>query len=58
MLLEKGLSTLPNIDENEGLAGIITESDFVGKDAEIPHALASIKCLFGQILYINPNFRS
>jgi CBS domain-containing protein len=35
------------------LVGIITESDFVGKKANIPHALASIKRLLGQNFYFD-----
>ena len=51
IMSEKEFSALP-IKSREGkLVGIITESDFVGKSANIPRALASIKSLFGHNLY-------
>lgn len=48
LMTEKDISALPIVDDNSNLVGIITESDFVGKAVEIPHALANIKQLFGQ----------
>jgi CBS domain-containing protein len=51
IMLEHSFSTLPIVDETGVLVGIITESDFVSKEAKIPHALASIKQLFGQDYY-------
>lgn len=48
IMVENGFSVIPVVDENEDVVGIVTESDFVGKEIEIPHALASIKQLFGQ----------
>jgi CBS domain-containing protein len=51
MMVERKFSVLPIVDDNQHLVGIITESDFVGKDAEIPHALASIKRILGQLHY-------
>lgn len=53
LMLEKNISNIPIVDENFRLVGIITESDFIGKDAHIPHALASIKRVLGQIFYNN-----
>ncbi len=51
LMLEKNISVLPVVDSTSHLVGIITESDFIGKNANIPHALASIKRLLGQIFY-------
>ncbi|MDY0359839.1 MAG: CBS domain-containing protein [Desulforegulaceae bacterium] len=51
LMIEKGLSVLPVVDSENRLKGILTESDFVGKEVEIPHALASVKMLFGQTHY-------
>jgi CBS domain-containing protein len=48
MMVQNGFSVIPVIDEKNEVLGIVTESDFVGKEIEIPHALASIKQLFGQ----------
>lgn len=48
IMVSKGFSVVPVTDENDELLGIVTESDFVGKEIEIPHALASIKQMFGQ----------
>lgn len=53
LMLEKKFSVLPIVDSNNNLVGIITESDFVGKEAHIPHALASIKRLLGQLFYFD-----
>jgi len=48
LMAENNVSVLPIIDDNEKLVGIITESDFVSKVQNIPHALVSLKQLFGQ----------
>ena len=48
VMLDNSFSVLPVVDSSENLVGILTESDFVGKELEVPHALASIKQLFGQ----------
>jgi CBS domain-containing protein len=53
LMLKKDISALPIVDSNSHLIGIITESDFVGKEANIPHALASIKRLLGQVFYFD-----
>ncbi|WP_417336215.1 CBS domain-containing protein [Halobacteriovorax marinus] len=50
---DKGFSVMPVVDGAGALIGILTESDFVGTDANIPHALASIKKLFGQNFYFS-----
>ena len=46
---EGGFSALPVVDADHKLVGILTESDFVGKDVEIPHALGSIKGILGEM---------
>lgn len=51
LMLENRFSTLPIVDDTGKLVGIITESDFVSKEKSVPHALASIKQLFGQEFY-------
>jgi CBS domain-containing protein len=51
-MLANGFSVVPIVDSRQHLVGIVTESDFVGKELKIPHALASIKRLFGQDFYI------
>ncbi|MGI4992173.1 CBS domain-containing protein [Halobacteriovorax sp. GFR7] len=46
-MLELGVSVMPILDSSDKLVGIVTQSDFIGREVEIPHALASIKRLFG-----------
>jgi CBS domain-containing protein len=53
IMAEKGFSIMPVVDDEEHLVGVVTQSDFVGKEVEIPHALASIKQLFGQVFYFS-----
>lgn len=48
LMAEKGFSVLPIVDGGGQLVGILTESDFVSKSENIPHALASLKHLFGK----------
>lgn len=52
LMIEKGFSVLPVVDSSGVLVGILTESDFVGKEANIPHALVSIKKLFGTNVHL------
>lgn len=52
MMLKESISVVPVISNNQ-LIGILTESDFIGKNADIPHSLASIKSLFGQHYYFS-----
>lgn len=52
-MCEKGFSVMPVVNAGGEIVGILTESDFVGRDADIPHALASIKMLFGQNFYFS-----
>ncbi|MCP4911549.1 MAG: CBS domain-containing protein [Oligoflexia bacterium] len=51
LMIAGNFSVLPVIGSNQKLVGIITESDFIGKEIDVPHALASIKQLFGQNFY-------
>ena len=51
IMASKNISSLPVTNNQKELVGILTESDFVGKEKKIPHALASIKQLFGQLFY-------
>ncbi len=51
LMLKKNISIVPIVDSTSHLVGVVTESDFIGKNADIPHALASIKRLLGQIFY-------
>lgn len=51
LMLDKDISVIPIVDSKTRLVGIFTEGDFIGKNANIPHALASIKKVLGQISY-------
>lgn len=51
LMMEKNISALPITDANQKITGILTESDFIGRDADIPHALASLKRVLGQVFY-------
>lgn len=53
LMVEKEFSVMPILNSEGKLVGIVTESDFVGKEVKVPHALASIKQLFGQNFYFN-----
>lgn len=51
IMSQEGFSVMPVVDENNKLTGIITESDFVGKDVKIPHSMASLKRVLGENHY-------
>lgn len=51
LMLEKNISVLPVVDSTSHLIGIITESDFIGKEANVPHAVGPVTRVLGQILY-------
>lgn len=51
LMMDKNIGALPIVDSQKKLVGIITESDFIGRDADIPHALASLKRVLGQVFY-------
>jgi CBS domain-containing protein len=48
IMAEQGLSALPIVDDNEQLVGVISDSDFMGKEVEIPHAMASVREIFNE----------
>lgn len=48
IMAENEISALPVVDENDNLVGIITESDFIGKEVEIPHAMVTIREIFNE----------
>lgn len=50
-MVDHNISVLPVLNHANELVGVVTESDFVGKKANIPHAMASIKTLLGQNFY-------
>lgn len=47
-MLKMNVSVMPIVDGDNKLVGVVTQSDFVGKQIDVPHALVSIKRLFGQ----------
>lgn len=47
-MLEANFSTIPVVDDQGNLLGIVTESDFIGHELEVPHSLCSMRQLFGQ----------
>ena len=51
LMVDKKISVLPVLGADGSLQGIITQSDFVGKEIEIPHALVNIKHLLGTDFY-------
>ncbi len=53
VMLAENFSVIPVVNNEDELVGVITESDFVGKQAKVPHALASIKSMFGQHFYFS-----
>ncbi len=48
LMLENDFSVVPVVDGDGNLQGIITESDFISREVKIPHAMVSLKHLFGQ----------
>ncbi len=50
-MLENRVGGLPIVDEEDHLVGIITESDFVGKKVDVPHALVSLTKLLGETFH-------
>lgn len=51
IMSQEGFSVMPIVDEENNLTGIITESDFIGKDVDIPHAMVSLKRVLGENHY-------
>ena len=50
-MIDNKLSILPVVDEENVLLGVLTNSDFLGKDVYIPRAMVSLRRLLGQIHY-------
>ena len=48
LMLKNDFSVVPVVDGSGKLEGLITESDFISKNVDIPHAMVSLKHLFGQ----------
>lgn len=44
-------SVIPVVDHDGKLAGIVTESSFIGKDAEVPRATVRLKEIFGELIF-------
>lgn len=51
VMVETEFGVLPIVNNENKLVGVVTETDFLGKEIIIPHALASIKQIFGQNFY-------
>ena len=52
LMLAKRISILPIVDGEEKLVGVITESDFVGKEKSVPHAFTNLRSLFGETFHM------
>lgn len=50
-MLEHNHSVVPVVDNKNSIVGIVTESDFVGKKVTAPHAMSSLKQLFGSTFH-------
>ncbi|MGI4992179.1 CBS domain-containing protein [Halobacteriovorax sp. GFR7] len=50
LMCDKRISALPVLNKDGDVVGIITESDFVGKEVEVPHAMVKLKQAFGHNL--------
>ncbi|MBL4889731.1 MAG: CBS domain-containing protein [Candidatus Lindowbacteria bacterium] len=50
-MIQKNIRGLPVLDSAGNLVGMITESDFIGKHVDIPHAMVSVKELLGEITF-------
>lgn len=53
LMIDNNVSCLPVVDNGGALVGLITESDFVGKKINVPHALTSMRQFFGQKFYFS-----
>jgi CBS domain-containing protein len=53
IMADKGFSIIPIVSDDNQLLGVLTESDFVGKEVNVPHALVSLKQLFGKTYHLN-----
>ncbi len=41
-MVEKKIGGLPVVDEQGLLVGMLTESDFIGKNTNVPHGVGSV----------------
>lgn len=48
LMVKEKISILPVVDTDKNLLGIITQTDFIGKEKEIPHSLVTIKEILGE----------
>ncbi|OIQ20960.1 MAG: hypothetical protein BM556_03180 [Bacteriovorax sp. MedPE-SWde] len=51
LLLEHNVGGVPIIDNDNNLIGILTESDFIGRRVNVPHAMVSLTKLLGETHY-------
>ena len=51
VMLGKGINIVPIVDADHKLLGVVTQSDFVGKKVEIPHAITGLKQIFGETFH-------
>ena len=51
LMLDKNISIIPVIDSDHKLLGVVTQSDFIGKKVEVPHAIMGIKQIFGETFH-------
>ncbi|WP_127716900.1 CBS domain-containing protein [Halobacteriovorax sp. HLS] len=51
IMLDNNIGGLPIIDEEQNIVGILTESDFIGRKVNVPHAMVSLTKLLGQTHY-------
>jgi CBS domain-containing protein len=47
IMIEEDFSAIPIVDKTNKLLGLVTESDFVGQQVDIPHSVKNLKELFG-----------
>ncbi len=47
VMVEKKIGGLPVVDEEGLLVGMLTESDFIGKNANVPHGVGSVTEILG-----------
>ena len=48
LMADNGISVIPIVDDAGNLTGIITESDFITKIQSVPHAMVTLRSLFGK----------
>jgi len=51
LMLDKGVSIVPVVSKEGKLLGVVTQSDFVGKKVDIPHAVQGLKQIFGETFH-------